>query len=250
MLQEIIKNEDSQKLLKILLKTQLTCIISYPSYEILACSDELSFGKSQVGKKPREMDHSFAKFSKQHASDTHQFRLNGISSKWLVIFKRETLSSLELFQMDDIPIFHNNHLIGICCIFKNIVINDLHLINKLLNINEKNGNLANITNNELIMHDNSLSVLEKEILFFAALNKSNKQISSLQTKLGIRDIGYNTIKATIRQRIYQKLDTMTIDDAVVKAIETKQIDKVPESILAAMLKDYYLIETEKGCIEL
>lgn len=249
-LKTILKTENSQNLLKILLRNQLTCIISYPDYEILAYSEGLAPNENAIGKKPRKTNHYISKFSYQFSVDAHEFRVNGITSKWLMIFKRETLASLELFQITDIPIFHNRKLVGVCFTFKNIVINDIHLINKLLSTqgNEENTNITN--NDKPLAHNNVLSALEKEILFFAALNKSNKQISSLQTKLGIRNIGHNTIKSAISQRIYNKLNASTIDDAIVKAIEMKQIDKIPESILAAMLKDYYLIETENDCINL
>lgn len=250
MLKNILKTENSQKLLKILLRDQLTCIISYPEYEILAYSEGLAPNENAIGKKPKDTNHYISKFSYQFSVDAHEFRVKGLTSKWLMIFKRETLASLELFQITDIPIFHNKSLVGVCFTFKNIVINDIHLINKLLNTQNDDQSTQIISDDESIVHNNTLSTLEKEILFFAALNKSNKQISSLQTKLGIRDIGHNTIKSTISQRIYNKLNALTIDDAIVKAIETKQIDKIPESILAAMLKDYYLIETEDDCIHL
>lgn len=246
MLQKIIKHEYAQKILKILLRNQLTVIIEYPSYKVLAYSSEMSDKSHALGQTPKETKHHLAEFSTEFGNDATPFRLKKMTSKWLMIFKRASLGSLELFQVDDTPIFHGNQLIGICCTFKNIALNDISLINKLLNHTDQEKN-PDITSDDA---DNKLSTLEKEILFFAALNKSNKQISSLQSKLGIRNINYSTVKTTVSQRIYQKLNTTTIDDAVIKAIESKQIETIPESILSAMLKDYYLIEATPDFISL
>ncbi|MDD3266534.1 MAG: hypothetical protein PHC75_05065 [Burkholderiales bacterium] len=109
----------------------------------------------------------------------------------------------------------------------------------LQNNDDENGNICN-----------NLSEMEKQVLFLAALNKSNKQISLINESLGIRKTDYNTIKALMSQRIYKKLNVGSLDKAVVRAIETKQLDKIPESLLNYLLKDFYLIETKKDCISI
>lgn len=161
MLQEIIKHEYAQKILKILLRNQLTVIIEYPSYKVLAYSSEMSDKSHALGQNPKETKHHLAEFSTEFGNDATPFRLKKMTSKWLMIFKRASLGSLELFQVDDTPIFHGNQLIGICCTFKNIALNDISLINKLLNHTDQEEN-SDITPADA---DNKLSTLEKEILF-------------------------------------------------------------------------------------
>lgn len=228
MLNEIFNNKYSQIVFKAIMKNQLSAIIEYPSYKIVACSEELSPENNISGMMPKNTQHDFSRFSKQHAKDAHQFRINKISSSWLVIFKRESLASLELFRLDDIPIVHNDELVGIHCSFTKITLNDILLISKLLNKNTKHDNVQISTSDDL-------SEMEREVLFFAALNKSNKQISNIEELLGIRKVTSNTIKTLMSQRIYKKLNVSTLDDAIVKAIETKQLDKIPESFLTSVL---------------
>jgi|GEM_PF-6130367 len=247
MLRKIVENEYSQAVLKILLKNHLAVIIEYPSYKVIAASEglapELGIEDKVLNRQPKDIIHDFARFSSQHAKDAHKFRMHGVTSDWLIVFKRSSLETLELFYVNDVPIFHNKQLVGIYLSFKNVTLNDILLINKLIN------NKMNPKNDPLDIYNN-LSGMEKEILFFAALNKSNKQISTIVEELGIRKTNYNTIKTLISQRIYKKLDVDTLDKAIVQAIENKQIDKIPESFLATLLKDYYLLETKNECIHI
>lgn len=243
MLQEIFNGPNASIILKILLKTHMSAIIEYPSYNILAHSKSLTSGQELSGLMPRNAPHDFSRISKSHGEDAHKFRINGITSSWLVIFKRETLASLELFRLDDIPIFHNGKLVAINCSFTEITLNDISIMNSLIN-----KRLPNENNNSKICEN--LSEMEKEVLFLAALNKSNKQISLINESLGIRKVEYSTVKTLMSQRIYKKLNVETLDKAVVKAVETKQLDKIPESLLSSLLKDYYLIETKEDYINI
>lgn len=243
MLKKIIKDKNAQIILKMLLKNQLAVIISYPSYEIISHSEQLSPGSIHVGNKPRDILHDMSRFAEQFGKDAQGFRLNHQTSNWLVLFERHSLSSIELFKLSDIPIIHNNKLIGILCLFKEVLLDNLLLINKFISKNLSD-QLVEETSNDSYC----LSQLEKEILLFAALNKSNKQIASLEASLGIRTITQNTIKSMVSQRIYKKLGVDTIDAAIFKAIESQQLDTIPDSILDKSLKDYYLLDVNDDCI--
>lgn len=248
MLKKIIENESAQITLKILLKNNLAGIIEYPSYKILAVSEGLvpefnNIADEIIDLRPKDIAHDYARFSSRHAKDTHEFRINGITSEWLMTFRRHTLKELELFHVSDVPIFHNKQLVGIYLSFRTITLNDILLIDKLINkkINNKSNQRETC---------NDLSEMEKEILFFAALNKSNKQISTIIEELGIRKANHNTIKTLISQRIYKKFDVATLDEAIIKAIKSEQIHKIPESFLNTILRDYYLLDTKNEHINI
>ncbi|MDD3266533.1 MAG: helix-turn-helix transcriptional regulator [Burkholderiales bacterium] len=243
MLRDIFNSPNASIILKILLQNSMSAIIEYPSYKILAHSENLSPGLNLNDFMPRDTSHDIARISQHHGEEAHKFRINRITSSWLVTFKRESLSSLELFRLDDIPIFHNDVLVGIKCSFKEITLNDISFMNILLDTNL-------LDPDENIKKNNNLSEMEKQILFLAALNKSNKQISAINESLGIRKVEYSTIKTLISQRIYKKLNVKTLDQAITKAVETKQLNKIPELLLSSLLRDYYLIETKENYINI
>lgn len=244
MLQDIIQDKNAGIVLRMFLENQLAAILKFPSYKIIAHSESLSPGFVHINSRPNEIFHDMARFSQQLAQDAHNFRINKQTSNWLVLFKRHSLSSLELFHLRDVPIIHNNKLVGILCLFNEISLNDLWLMNKFF---DKNVLSTRVINKENKNYPGNLSTLEREILLFHALNKNNKQIADLENGLGIRAVNYNTIRTTVSKRIYKKLDTETIDEAIMKGISSHQIDTIPESILAKSLRDYYLIDVNDEC---
>lgn len=248
MLRNLIKSDTAGLLLKILLKSHLSVVIEYPSYKILVGSKDLAPEVEVVDDElidivSHELEHDFARFSIQYSVDVHKYRVNGITSKWLVSFKRSATNSLELFQMTDVPILHDGKLIGMYIYFKTITIDDILLFNDL--VSHKVSSSKHLTDEY-----DELSNLEKEALFIAALNKSSKQIAEIVQRLGIRRSSDNTIKTLISQRIYKKLNVNNLNDAIQKAIKVGQINQIPQSILTATLKDYYLLETKDDCISI
>lgn len=246
MLRSLVKSDAGSLFLKILLKSHLSVIIEYPSYKILAGSKDLAPSLDVVDGElidiaPRDLEHDFARCSTQHSTDAHKYRVNGITSKWLASFKRSATNSSELFKITDVPILHDGKLMGIYIYFNTITIDDILLFNDLVSHKVS-------SSKHIIDEYDELSDLEKETLFIAALNKSNKQIAEIVQRLGIRNSSDNTIKGLISQRIYKKLNVNNLNDAIQKAIKVGQINQIPQSILTATLKDYYLLETKDDCI--
>jgi DNA-binding NarL/FixJ family response regulator len=132
--------------------------------------------------------------------------------------------------------------VGIVVTITNVTMENLHLANWIMHINS-----STTKPTEFIKYQ-ELSELEKEVLFFSALGKSTKQISSLLNNLGVRDISNATINSLISQRIYKKLDVQNLSDAISIGIESNQINSIPDSLLMSKLKPYYLIDTKKDCI--
>lgn len=242
MLKEILQLPHSSRLLKILFKNQQSLIIDYPNYEILAVSESMLPGLNVVGKKAEEIDSPFKPHVKDFRRDVLKFRSQGLTSNWLQLFKMQAFSSMSLYKVVDTPIFHDERLVGMFITYNNVTLDSLRLVSVII----KNNTLAN-KSNETASHQD-LSDLEKEVLFLAALGKSTKQISSIMTNLGIRDISNNTVNSVISQRIYKKLDVQNISDAILAGVETKQIASIPESLLLSKLKPYYLIDIKKDCI--
>ncbi|MDD3266535.1 MAG: hypothetical protein PHC75_05070 [Burkholderiales bacterium] len=63
MLDSIFNSPNSSTILKTLLKNNMSAIIEYPSYKILACSESLSPGKNLSGFIPRHAPHDFSRIS-------------------------------------------------------------------------------------------------------------------------------------------------------------------------------------------
>ena len=240
MLQEILELPYASSWLKILFKNQTAVLIDYPSYKILAASNDIYPESSIVGKMPEEIDNPFIPHVQAFRQDMLKFRVQGITSSLLKLFKIQTLASMNLYKVVDTPIFHDDKLVGMFFTFSNVTMDSLHLVNLVIK-NHNQGNKSVIKHQEL-------SDLEKEILFFAALGKSTKQISNIMSNLGIRDIAHNTVNSVISQRIYKKLEVQNISDAILAGVETKQISSIPEGLLLSKLKPYYLIETKKDSI--
>lgn len=244
MLKELLKLPYASSLLRILFKNQVGLIIDYQSYTILAASNDIYPDLDIIGKRPEEIDHPFAIHTESFRRDKSPFRNKGITSSWLVVLKMQTLASMSLYRLVDTPIFHDDKLVGMFVTFTNVTMDSLRLVNLVI----KNDIKANKSNTTGI--DRGLSDLEKEILFLAALGKSTKQISNIMTNLGIRDITHSTVNSVISQRIYKKLEVQNISDAILAGIQSEQISAMPESLLLAKLKPYYLIETKQDCIYL
>jgi DNA-binding CsgD family transcriptional regulator len=242
MLQKILKSPYASSWLKILFKNQTAVLIDYPSYKILAASDDIYPELNIVGKMPEEIDNPFIPHVQASRQEMLRFRVQGITSNWLKLLKIQTLASINLYEVVDTPIFHDDKLVGMLSTFSNVTMDSLHLVNLVI----QNHDQANKSSNRVKYQE--LSNLEKEILFFAALGKSTKQISNIMSNLGIRDIAHNTVNSVISQRIYKKLEVQNISDAILAGIKTKQISSMPESLLLSKLKPYYLINTKKDCI--
>lgn len=241
MLEKLINSPHVASLLKILFKKQLSVILDYPSYQILAVSDGILPGLDIVGKIPEEIDNPIACISPSLRKEQLKFRIEGISSTWLVFLKLQTSASISLYKVIDTPIFHENKLVGMFITFNDLTMDNLRLINWVFN----DASQKNISNGKINFQE--LSDLEREVLFLAALGKSAKQISNIMASFGVRNIGYNTINSIISQRIYKKLEVQNISDAILSGVESKQVSTIPES-LSSKLKQYYLIGTEKDCI--
>ena len=123
--------------------------------------------------------------------------------------KTSKLSNLRLFKIDDVPIFHNNQLIGMCLSYTDVSLDNILLLNMI--IDQPSDQITPIN-----QPYDSLSNFEREVLYLAALGKSNKQISSILDNLGIRNANYATINTLISQRIYNKMNSNTLDNAILK----------------------------------
>ena len=238
MLKKIITQPYASSLMKIFLKNQMSVVIDYPSYEILTASGDIRESLDIIGKTHDEINHSSAQIAKELRENKLMFRTQGITSSWLCALQLNNSSPIRLYLSDDIPILHNNNLVGILCKFRELTIDNLYLINRYLT--------ANTADNQINSY--KLSNSEKEILFLAGLGKSAKQIANLLGAIDVRNINYGTVKSVISQRIYKKINVNNIYDAVMDAIKDRQINNIPETLLK--LNSYYLIDSKHDCIQL
>lgn len=238
MLKEIIQDEKAASILKILIKNQTAVIISYPSYEILAASDDILKIPNIIGKRHDEIDNPSAAIATALRQAKIEFRSRGFTSSWLIALKLNALSPASLFLINDVPIFHNKKLVGILITFRDLTLDNLLLIDKYFNSNK-----INKTNGKY-----NFSNSEKEILFLSALGKSSKQISNLLMDMGIKKISYGTVKSVISQRIYKKININNLNDAILKGIQDKKINNIPDTLL--QLNSYFLIDSKHEYIEI